>query len=261
MRNGSNIIVEFAQVLASEYDEDKHLRCTLDLPGGDSCQPAEVVSALGTYARPMDPTDVGAGAPETASEVIQFTRGDAISVLPVNDPRVVAKLPPLKKGGTITFCIASPKSYGIFAGLDPKGEDRAGSYTLSAGYGEGDGAKAHFFNFDVRKAGKESVTLKHGEGHGLMFTAGGKRSALLINANGNAFLEVNDEGIVVAGKVKAQGSMTVGDMAGADAVPKLKALAAYMTMLEGKLATLGQPVPTPFASLLKAIGTSNFKAS
>lgn len=261
MRNTSRILVEFAQVLTSEYDEDKHLRCTLDLPGGDSCQPVEVISPLGFAARPLDPDDVSGGAPDGVSEVIQFTRGDVISVLPVNDPRVVTQLPALKKGGTISFCIASPRSYGFFAGLDPKKVDRAGSYTLSTGYGDGANAKAHFFNFDIREDGEESVTLKHGDGHGLMFTTGGKHSAVLVNKDGSAFVEVNDEGIVFSGKLKAQGSTTIGDMAAADAVPKMKALIAYMTVLEGKLAALGQSVPTPFASLEKAMGTSNFKAS
>lgn len=260
-RHDDHFHMDFGLVLLSSYDDDKHLELSLDSYGEEEAgaKPAVAISPLGTIARPLDADQANDGSPELASEVLMMTVGNEVHALALNDPRVTSKLPPVRKGGYLNYCPAQPGSFWIWDGKqdDPKSTIRPGSFTLSARYGE----KAHLIQFDVREDGKEAVSIKHAEGMGLQMTSGGKRSAVFRNAPGNAYVEVNDDGIILAGKIRQQGSMTVGQMAAADSVPKMKALAGYLAVLEGKLATLGQSVPTPFATLMEAIGTGNFKAS
>lgn len=262
MRGGDGFHLDFAQVVLSEYDDDKHLGVGLDHYGEAESggQSAEVLAPLGILARPMDPETANDGSPEVASEALLMTVGDRLYALALNDPRVTATLPPLKKGGFLTYCPAAPGSFFVFDGVDPNGANRAGSFTLSTKYTSGGSKRAHMLQMDVRTDGKEAVSLKHGEGMGLQIAAGGLNSAVLRNAKGNAFVEVNDDGIVLAGKVKHQGSMTVGQMGAADALVKVKALAGYLAAIEGALASLGRTV-APFSSLVEAMGTSHLKSS
>jgi hypothetical protein len=116
-------------------------------------------------------------------------------------------------------------------------------------------------SLDVRENATASLMLMHGDGMGLMMTAGGKNSALLRNKGGNAFVEANDDGLVLVGKTKLQGSLTVGQMAAADSLMKVKAFMAWAAAVEAKLAGLGAPVAPPFASLIEAVGTKNLKGS
>ena len=261
MGQPSHVHLDFGQVVLSSYDDDKHLELSLDHYGEAEAgaKPAEALCPLGTLARPLDADQSNDGSPEVASEVLLMTVGDDLYALPLNDPRQTASLPPLKKGGYLTYCPAAPGTFSLFDGKpdDPESTTRAGSWTVSAKYS----SKAHFLQFDVRTDGKEAVSLKHGDGMGLQMVSGGKRSAVFRNASGDAFVEVNDDGIIFAGKIRNQGSLTVGQMQAADALMKVKAFAAYIAQLEGAIKTLGGQVPAPFASLMSVIGTGNLKAS
>jgi len=258
---GNYVSLDFAQVLGSEYDDDGHIGLSLDHYGEEeaSGQAAELLCPLGIVVRPVDPDVSNDGSPEGVSPVLQMTEGDHVAAMPLNDPRVTSQLPKQKKGGFLTYCPAAPGSFFVFDGLDPEKKKRAGSFTLSAKYTSGS-AKAHFFQFDVREDGKEAVSLKHGEGMGLQMMSGGLRSAVFRNATGNAFVEVNDEGIILAGKIKQQGSMTVGQMAAADSLLKAKPMMAYLAAIEAALSSLGKPV-APFSALVEAAKTQHLKSS
>lgn len=257
---GDGFHIDFAQVLLSEYDDDKHLGVSLDHYGEAEAgiPSAEVLAPLGTIARPMDADESNDGSPDLASEALQMTVGDRVYAMPLNDPRVMATLPPVKKGGYLTYCPAAPGSFFVFDGKRDDGKN-AGSFTLSTKFAKG--TKAHLLSLDVRDDGTASVMLMHGDGMGLMMTSGGKNSALLRNKAGAAFFEANDDGLVLVGKTKLQGSLTVGQMAAADSLMKLKAFQAWAAAVEAKLAGLGAAVTPPFAALLEVVGTKNLKGS
>ena len=260
MRNGGSYVgLDFAQAVLSEYDGDKFLGITIDHYGEEEAggHAAEAMMPLGVLARPLDPDVANDGSPQVAAPLLTMTEGDRLHAMPLTDPRTVTSLPPLKKGGFMTYCPASPKSFSVFDGKDPAGTNRAGSYTLAVTYG----SKAHFFQFDIRTDGTEAVSLKHGEGMGLQMVSGGKRSLVMRNAPGNSYVELNDDGMILAGKTKLQGSLTVGQMAAADGLLKAKAFASWAAMIEGALSGLGGVVATPFASLLEVVATKNLKGS
>lgn len=260
MGQPSHVHLDFGQVVLSSYDDDKHLELSLDHYGEAEAgaKPAEALCPLGTLARPLDADQSNDGSPEVASEVLLMTVGDDLYALPLNDPRQTASLPPLKKGGYLTYCPAAPGTFSLFDGKpdDPESTTRAGSWTVSVKYS----SKAHFLQFDVRTDGKEAVSLKHGDGMGLQMVSGGKRSAVFRNAEGNAYLEANDDGLTLAGDTSIQGALGVGMIGAGDALLKATPMAAYFAALEGALKTLGQVVP-PFAALKEAAETSHLKSS
>lgn len=258
---GNYVSLDFAQVLGSEYDDDGHIGLSLDHYGEEeaSGQAAELLCPLGIVVRPVDPDVSNDGSPEGVSPVLQMTEGDHVAAMPLNDPRVTSQLPKQKKGGFLTYCPAAPGSFFVFDGLDPEKKKRAGSFTLSAKYTSGS-AKAHFFQFDIREDGKEAVSLKHGEGMGLQMMSGGLRSAVFRNAAGDAFVEVNDEGVTIAGDVTHQGALTTGSPGAADAVLKVTPMGAYFAAIEAALTSLGKPV-APFSALAELAGTTHFRSS
>jgi hypothetical protein len=249
--------IDFVQMLLSEYDDDKHLGVNVDHYGdGDAGgQSAEVICGLGTLARPVDPETANDGSPDVASEAMLFTQGDRLLAMPINDPRTMPRLPPLKKGGFIAYCPAAPGSFWLWDGKRDDGK-KAGTFTLSTKYAKD--AKAHLLTLDVRSDDDAAVMLLHGQGMGLTMTAGGKNSAVLRNAGGNAYVETNDDGLVLVGKTKIQGSVTVGQMVAADSLVKEKSLAAWAAGIEAALAGLGRTV-VPFAAF--NAGTSHLKGS
>ena len=258
--DGKYVVLDFAQVLGTEYDDDKHLHATIDLHGEEEAagHPLEVLSLLGTVVRPLDPESVADGDPQGASPVLTLTHGDIRAVLPLNDPRSMSSLPLVKSGGYLTFCPAAPGSFAIFEGLDPKKVRRAGSFTLSTKYGE----KAHLFELSVATDGKENVKLVHAEGMGLILQAGDTRSALLKNASGDAYVQVHDEGLDFVGKTRVTGNLTVGQMAAADSLVKAKTFEVWASMIEKAIqAVPGGVVPVSISALMAGMKTLNLKGS
>lgn len=258
--DGRYVVLDFAQVLGTEYDDDKHLHATIDLPGEEEAagHPLEVLSVLGTVVRPLDPESTADGDPQGASPVLTLTHGDTRAVLPLNDPRVMTSLPLVKEGGFLTFCPASTGSFAIFEGLDPKKVRRPGSFTLSTKYGE----KAHLFELSVATDGKENVKLVHADGMGLILQAGDTRSALLKNADGDAYVQVHDEGLDLVGKTRVTGNLTVGQMAAADSLVKAKTFEVWASMVEKAIQAIpGGVVPVSISALMAGMKTLNLKGS
>lgn len=251
---------DFGVAALSEYDEDGHLGIAVDHCGEDGkpgAPPAAAITPFGFSARPLDPDKDGSGTVTMGCGLLWWRNGDQLNAMPLDDPRVVKLLPKLRKGGTMQFCAAG--SYALFDGEDPAGQTRAGSYLVAAKYG----SKSHLLSMNVRKDGKEQVSLKHGEGHGVEFTAGGKRSAILRNAGGNGYFEANDERNVIAGKTTVQGALTVGGAA-ATSVAKAEPLITVLEQLIDIVAainatTTGAPA-AGLTSQLAAIKASLLKA-
>lgn len=233
---------DFGICTDSGFDEDGHPEIGADHygpPGEASGAKGAHIHPFGFDSRPLDPDPQPDGAARTGCGMLRFNDGDRISAMPIDDPRVVAKLPKLRKGGSRQYCAAG--SFAIFDGEDPAKKDRAGGYTLGVKYG----TKSHVLSMACRKDGKEEVSLKHGEGHGVVATAGGKRSALLRNAAGDAYFETNDSGNVINGKTKVQGGMAVGDPGAAQPVALAAPLIALLQQLIGLLTTTPASIGAP----------------
>lgn len=260
MRNdGSYVLLDFAQVICSKLDDDKFPEIGIDHFGGNEASGlmTEVLMPLGIISLPVDAERSEGGAVGNACSALTLTEGDRVHTMPLTDPRVMPELPPVKPGAFIFFCPAQPKSFGVLDGIDTTGVNRPGSFTLSTRYG----SKAHLFQLDVRKDGKEGVQLKHAEGMGLQMLSGGNRSFVMRNAAGNVFLELHDKGYTLAGKGKLQGSMNVGQMSAADALVKVKALAGWAAMIEGAISGLGGIIPVTFQAGMELLKTQHLKSS
>jgi hypothetical protein len=240
----AQIEFDFGMAVASDYDEDGHLQVGIDLPGGaddggaGGGAPSEVLAPFGFLSRPLDPVKDAAGTISVGCGMLWLRNGDQRHCFLLEDPRIIALLPKLKKGGSIVFC--ADGNFLLFDGEDPTGKTRPGSLTGSVKYRNSkDETRAHVLAMDKRTAGKEQLSLLHGEGQGLMCMATGKRPAVLRNAKGTAWLETNDDGNVLAGKTKAQGSLTVGEQAAAMPVASGPIVASLFAALSQTLIGMG----------------------
>jgi hypothetical protein len=102
----------------SEYDADGFLGIQMDVYGEEEsgCPALEVHGTFGFLARPRDPEPDGTGC-----HALYAWEGDRGHVWLAGDPRVTAKLPRLKKGGSIHYCAAG--AYALFDG-------ETGAYTV-----------------------------------------------------------------------------------------------------------------------------------
>ena len=257
----SQLEFDFGMAAFSGYDDDQ-LGISIDHCGDEEDQagapPADNCTPFGFLSRPLDPSTDANGELTEGCGLLWWRNGDQLNAIPIDDPRVTKLLPKLGKGGSMQFCGAG--NYALFDGEDPAGVARPGSYVVATKYG----AKAHMLQMSVRTEGAEQVALVHGEGHGLVATGGGARSAVLRNAPGTAYLETNDGGNVIAGPTTVQGSMTVG---GETATPLV--LAEPLMAILGRLisvvaainaTTTGAPAAT-LASQLAGIQTKFLKGA
>lgn len=217
---------DFGVVADSDYDDDGFLELGIDHCGEEGkaggakatqCMP------FGHDSRPLDPDG------DSHCDMLWWRDSDRHNAMPMTDARVVALLPKLRKGGSRMYC--ADGAYVMLEGEDPAKAKRAGSLVASTKYEAGDGStKAHVLRMDKRTKGREQISFLHGEGHGLVMTAGGKKSALLRNTTGDAGFETNDGGNTISGKTKVVGSLTVGP-AGAQGLVMAKPLIAILQQL------------------------------
>lgn len=264
--------LDFGVCALDDYDEDDHPQIQTDSPGVDGSegtQPAERLMPSGFYSRLLDPEkgpkgEVGLGAP-----VLVITAGDRRYTIPLNDPRDVGKVPKLRKGGSMVAGGAGEhRSFLVVDGEDPSGAKNAGSITISASYSKGGKKKSLGLAFNVRDSGNEEISIVHGEGQRFTMSAKGSRGITLSNAKGDAYAEIGDDGIVLAGESKVQGALTVGSQLGGLPVPIWPKLMDYLQTLEAALlAHVGSigpnpiVVPTPIATVAKAIESQHLKAT
>ncbi len=234
--------LDFAVCAIADHDEDGHAQIQTDSPGIDGkqgTQPAETLLPLGFYSLPLDPEkgsekEIGIGAP-----VLTLTSGDRRYVVPFNDPRDVTKLPKPRKGGRMLAGGAGDyRSFVIIDGLDPAGSQMSGSITVATPYAKDGSKKTLGLSMDVRTPGKESISFVHGEGQRITLSAEGSKGIILTAANGGSYLEVGDKGIVLAGKTKVQGSLTVGEQTAALPVALGPPLTAALTQIVQTIAAV-----------------------
>lgn len=258
--------LDFGICADSGHDEDGHPELGLDHygPVGEaSGAKGAHVHPFGFDSRPIDPDATSDGTPTKGCGMLVINDGDRMNLMPLEDPRIVAKLPKNRKGGSRQYC--ADGNYAMFEGLDPAKVVREGSYVASVKYVAGDGAtKAHVFRMDKRLSGKEQISLLHGEGHGLTVAATGKKPASLRNAKGDAGFTTDDGGNTISGKTKVIGALTVGQPGAAQGLVMYPQFAAMMeqllTIVAGIVGTAGTGAPAAaLAGQLAAMQTTLLK--
>jgi hypothetical protein len=243
----NQLAFDFATAAFSEYDEDGFL-----VIAHDSIGDPEKAGVVPCESQP------GVGA-----TLLQVMNGDETHHIPLTDPRDAKKRPKLRKGGAQMYGGAGEyRSFVLIDGDDPNGVQKPGSLTTSVAYAKAGAKKSLVLSFDVRTPGKESIALVHGEGQRISMLGEGKRAITLTSADGSSYMECSDQGNVLGGKTKVQGSLTVGSQAAATELVLLQPLFAYLQALEAKLAAspVGA-VAVPVASVFATLGTKHLKAT
>jgi len=248
-----NVDIDFCMIALADYDEDGHLQIQTDSPGTDGTegtQPAEALFPHGLIARPRDPDKGSDGVVGLGTPGLLITVGDNRYVIPLNDPRDVIdkKVPKLKKGGKMIAGGAGDyRSFLNIDGEDPSGAKKPGSISIMVPYAKAGSKKSLGLSFNVRDEGAEDISLVHGDGARITID---KNGTTITAPNGKHYIENGTKGNVLAGSTKAQGAMTVGDQAAAQAVVAAPQMVALLTQLITMLATT--PAVAPGAPLLPA---------
>lgn len=225
--------LDFGIIADSGFDEDGIPEYGLDHygPVGQASGAKSVaVHPWGFDGTPLDPEATSDGTPTKGCGGLVMDDGDRKNIMALDDPRIIEKLPKVRKGGSRQYC--ADGNYAMFEGEDPAKAVRAGSYVATVKYDAEDGAtKAHVFRMEKRKKGKEQISLVHGEGHGLTLAAGGLRAASLLNRKGKAGFTTDDKGNTILGTTKIIGSLSVGPPEGAQSIVIFKPFAALMSEL------------------------------
>lgn len=198
--------------------------------GGDDdsgASPDQLSHSFGFVSRPRDP-EKGVGCTlfhyQSGSSERYCWLGD--------DPRYVAKHPPIKKGGAAFY--SAPGSFWSLDGAD-------GTATLYVPYAAG---KAHLGTVGLDGNGDPIFEWVHGDGMALTFF---KKKAILKNADGSVYIELSDTGATINGNVKIHGAVEInglkitptGDVVTATGVSLMTHL--HLTAMGPS----GAPIPTP----------------
>lgn len=260
--------IEIGVAALSDYDEDNHLQIQIDSPGIDGSEgthPAEALSPNGVHSRPLDPDKGPKGEVGLGEGMLIITMGDRRYVLPIGDPRDVAegRVPKLKKGGKqLVGGAGSYRSFINIDGEDPSGAKQPGSVMISASYAKNGAKKSLGLSFNVRDAGSEDISLVHGDGARVTVD---KDGTTISAPDGSSYIQVSNDGAILAGTSTVQGALTVGQQLAADQVVLFKPLLAVLTQLCSILAATGPSASgAPAASLvpmLRTLGAQHLKST
>ncbi len=212
----------------SEVQSDGWLGVQVGLFGDEKAGAPPFVSLhpYGFTSWPMDPDDAD------ACQALIGYEGDQGYALPLGDGRVQPKLPPKKSGGSAqygsdgSFCLLDPET-NTWTVYQPVDFDSQGTPT-----------KAHLFQIGKDTNGKRCITLLHADGPALSILEGGKRSVVIKNAASDAFVEVNDDGIVLNGKVSIKGGLKALEGTGVTPLARAAELTAWAALVQTALTQL-----------------------
>jgi len=242
------------------YDADGFLGLQIDGYGEENSglQPYELHAPYGFLARPLDPELDGGGQPIAGKgcQVLFALEGGRAHAWALGDPRVLKKLPPLQKGGSIQF-----GATGAFSLID----GQTGSQTTYIPYGfDSNGenpTKSMSVAINVDNAGQEFISIVHGDGQAIVL---GPDGVTIKNKAGDAFYSLGADGHTLSGDITLHGSVSLGGET-AQEVVLYTALAAWALALETKLTAgnAGGPIPVavPFASLVATMKSQKVKAA
>lgn len=250
MINGNFFDFDMGVAMLSEVDESGFIGIQVDAYGEErsGVETYETHFPLGMYGRPVDPEKDPNGEPLPASActTLYAHEGGQGHAWPLQDPRVILKLPKCKEGGMFFPSPVPGCGFAMWDGIDENDDTkRPGSFTLLVRCGP-DSSKSHLLSFDVRTEGKETIKLAHAKGHGAELHYDG--SVRLFNSKGSQWVRITDDQIVLNGVTHAQGSMSVGDSKAAQALVLAEPLFAYLEALEAALLAI---TPTPPAIAMK----------
>lgn len=234
-----SIEIDFGVIALQDYDEDGHPQASTDSPGigsSSGTQPAEVLTPLGLGTRALDADGGGRAGIGLGAPCLEIWYGDRRYVLPLEDPRDVAKVPKLRKGGRILAGGAGEhRSFVAIDGLDPSGTQKPGSISIFASYSKGGSKKSLGVSLNVRDEGDEEITLVHGDGARVTID---KDGTSITSPNGEHYAHVTNDGNVLAGDSKIVGSCAVGEAAAALPVAIGPVVASALTALAAAVATI-----------------------
>lgn len=201
---------------------------------GETAVNQEMYSALGIVARPRPPSKKD-GVEEYA-EQISFRIGDGLLPFAHRDLRL-NRAYQAPKDGSIAMVGYGGGFHSLEDTAQNSGDQKATVQVFYVPYQFSNGvpAKAHVIVMDPT-TGNESISIVHADGMAITMMHGGKNSVVIKNKAGNAYVEVNDDGVTVNGNTVINGGATIGSPTGAVPVALATTLAAYLTQLEADIA-------------------------
>jgi hypothetical protein len=210
--------LQIGTAVAVAYGEDGFLGVQCDgfgkSPGANG---RHVVGQFGLMGRPLDADG------ETGALCLFADEGQEGFAWIGFDGRASANVPPLTRGSTVLY-----NSRGAYQLLDHETETST-LYVPIAG-----GIKAHLMQIGKDSNDKAVIDIRHADGMAIIML---EHSLVIKNAAGDAYIELNDSGIVLNGNTKAVGGLDVG---GGAALPITLAppLVAYLQALNSALASI-----------------------
>jgi hypothetical protein len=185
---------------------------TWDDPEAETSNNEPVYTSLGVYGRPLPGVEPGTGSgndPDGHTEFLGLRLGDRVLPFGVQDLRLSAKVNP-KEGevGLVQY-------RGGFVSLKDNGDGDGTSIVIYAVRNDSSGVpdKASAIQLDSTEASANiSITHESGQTIGMVKT---KKAIVISNAAGDAYIEVNDEGITLNGNTVISGGTGIGDSTGA----------------------------------------------
>lgn len=179
---------------------------------GEGAVEQEAFGTLGLVFRPRRPDG------DLHAEAIATRNGDGLIPFAWRDLRL-NKVYSAPKEGSIALVGYGGGFHSIEDTEADSGDRKASTHVIYAPYEYAGDApkKAHVITLSA-EPGNESIAMVHGDGPAVMLT---KDGAVIKNAAGDAFIELNAAGITLSGNVTVTGFMVVGAaVPGADLAAK-----------------------------------------
>ncbi len=180
----------------SEYDANGFLGVQYD-SFGDQPAGVEAVEALhpfGFISRPLDPDVDENGDPTHGCVAVTLWDGDEVNVLLLSDARVQPRVPPLNKGSCAQYCGSAAPSFDMHDGAD-------GTKTIYVEVGD----SAHVITVGYDGNGDTVLSIVHADGMAVLLH---QKKAIIKNAAGDCYIELNDSGGTLNGNWKVVGDIS-----------------------------------------------------
>lgn len=228
----------------STYDEDGYPTVQIDAYGEENSgvAPYEHHSPHGLLTRCHDPETDDTGNPTVGCAVLYGLEGGRGHAWLCSDPRIIPLLPPLRKGGLCAY--GGKKLNPSFYNID--GETGSQTFYVPYKIVNGTATKAMSIEINVDEEGEESISIVHGSGAALtIIESGGETSVTIRNSKGDAYVEVNAQGVVVNGTLTVQGGISAGGAAGVPTLPLTLAppLIAVLNQIIGVIGATAAAIP------------------
>jgi hypothetical protein len=235
--------IQVGTCMFTGLDEDGFPVAQADATGTDpGVAPSDLHHPFGFASRPRDPDVDEDGQLKKGCVLFYAVDGDGTHMWLGADPRYVAAMPQLKKGGSMQY--SAPGSFSILDGED----GTQTTYVPTERDDEGTVTAAHAITVGLDGNGDALISHVHADG---MATVMHERKWIAKNAAGDVYIELNDSGAVLNGNSRVNGGMVVGNIAAAQPVVLSPALATLLTAFATAVdaataaaAAQGAPAPT-----------------